>query len=352
LPKDSEVICMVSAGRFHVRRRNAALSLAALVLLLGIVSLLTLGGTAPAAHADGPTLFLSTGVTNPGGEVDISGTGWSPAQHYNLYVYGQVKCKPNPICPPPANAKAINFSPIRINSNGNLGVFSFVFVGTASITTYVFTVVADYPTDMPFSASALVQVVPAGTPTATGTVSSGPTTSPTVAQPTQAAASPTAQSQNPGTGPGTTTSGNQPGFFSNKTNVLIVIVTILLLLMITVLAILLRTLPARRRAIRAAYYGEEADEQYAAVPRSQGARRRSTGGYPPVRDEDMPWQGGVASWDDATRASRGRGVASWDDETQQPRRGSMGNPYSPPPQPGRSTPRPPPPRRPSGREWE
>ncbi|HEY7127406.1 MAG TPA: hypothetical protein VH540_25970 [Ktedonobacterales bacterium] len=322
---------MVSAGRLHLRRRNAALSLAAIVLLLGIAALLFAEGKAPAAQADSPTLFLSTGVTNPGGEVDITGTGWAPATHYNLYVYGQVKCKPNPTCPPPDLTKTINTSPQRISSQGNLLEFSFFFTDKASTTTYVFTVVADYPTTTPFTASALVQVVPLGTPTATGTVSSAPASpTTTVASPTQAAVSPTAQAQNPGTGTGTTPPGKQSG--SSTTTVLIVVVSILLLLMLGVLGVLLYTLPAKRRAIRAAYYGEE-DGQYAYAQSSQAARRRSTGGYPPVRgQEEMPWQGGVASWDDNQR---------------QPRRTS--SPYSPPP--SRSTPRTPPPRRPSGNEW-
>jgi hypothetical protein len=320
---------MVSAGRLYLRRRNAALSLAAVVLLLGIVALMLAQGKAPAAHADSPTIFLSTGVTNPGGEVDVTGTGWAPATHYDLYVYGQAKCKPDPICPPPDTAKPINTSPEPIKSNGTLQEFSFFFVDKASITTYVLTVVADYPTEAPFSASALVQVVPLGTPAATGTVSSAPASpTATAASPTQAAVSPTAQSQNPGTG--TEPADNQPGFFSSTTNVLIVIVAILLLLMIAILAILLRTLPAKRRAIRAAFYGEEVDGQYAFAQPGQAARRRSTGGYPPLRGgQGGPWQGGVASWDD---------------HEPQPRRTS--NPYSPPP--SRSTP---PPRRPGGREW-
>lgn len=323
---------MASAERLYLRRWNAALSLAALVLLLGIAALMVAGGKAPAAQADSPTLFLSTGVTNPGGEVDITGTGWAPATHYNLYVYGQVKCRPDPICPPPTGSKAINTTPIVIDSKGNLRDFTFKFVDKASITTYVFTVVADYPTETPFTASALVQVVPLGTPTATGTVSSAPASpTTTVASPTQAAVSPTVQAQNPGGNEtGTTSPSNQSG--SSTTTVLIVVVSLLLLLMLGVLGVLLRTLPAKRRAIRAAYYGEE-EGQYAYAQPGQAARRRSSGAYPPVRgQEEMPWQGGVASWDDNQR---------------QPRRTS--NPYSPPP--SRSTPRPPPPRRPSGREW-
>jgi hypothetical protein len=336
---------MVSAGRLSLRRRHAALSLAAAIVLLGMLAALLAQGKAPAAQADSPTLFLSTGVTNPGGEVDITGTGWAPATHYNLYVYGQVKCKPDPTCPPPATVKPINTSPIVINSSGSLREFSFVFIDKASITTYVFTVVADYPTDTPFTASALVQVVPLGTPTATGTVSSAPSPTATVAPPTQAAVSPTAQAQNPGTGTGTTTPGTSSG--SSTTTILIVVVSILLLLMLGVLGVLLRTLPAKRRAIRAEYYGEEPGSSVGFAPVGQAARRRATGGYPPTRDQELPWQGGVASWDDSTRPSRGKGVASWDDSTQQPRRTS--NPYSPPP--SRSTPRPPPPRHPSGREW-
>ncbi len=321
----------MSAGRLYLRRRNAALSLAAIVLLLGIAALLFTGGKAPAAQADSPTLTISPGQANPGGEVDINGTGWAPATHYNLYVYGQAKCKPDPICPPPATAKPINTSPIVIDSKGNLRDFTFKFIDKASITTYVFTVVADYPTDTPFTASALVQVIPLGTPIATGTVSSAPASpTTTVASPTQAAVSPTAQAQNPGTGTNTTPPGTQSG--SSTTTVLIVVVSILLLLMLGVLGVLLFTLPAKRRAIRAQYYGEE-DGQYAYAQPGQAGRARSSGGYPSVRgQEEMPWQGGVASWDNNQR---------------QPRRTS--NPYSPPP--SRSTPRPPPPRRPSGREW-
>lgn len=325
---------MVSAGRLSLRRQHAALSLAALVLL-GIIALMLAQGQAPAAHADTPTLFLSTGVTNPGGQVDVTGTGWAPATHYNLYVYGQVKCKPNPTCPPPDLTKPINKSPIVIDSRGNLRDFTFQFIDKASITTYVFTVVADYPTDTPFTASALVQVVPLGTPTATGTVSSAPASpTTTAASPTQPAVSPTAQ-QTTGTGTGTgttTTPGGSSG--SSTTTVLIIVVSVLLLLMLGVLGILLRTLPAKRREIRAQYYGEEVGAGRGYAPVGQAARRRATGSYPPIRDQEMPWQGGVASWDDHPR---------------QPRRTS--NPYSPPPQPGRSTPRPPPPRRPSGREW-
>ncbi len=323
---------MVSAGRLPLRRRYAALSLAALVLLLGIVALMLAEGQAPAAHADTPTLFLSTGMTNPGGEVDITGTGWAPATHYNLYVYGQVKCKPNPTCPPPDLTKPINASPQRINSKGNLSEFSFFFSDKASITTYVFTVVADYPTDTPYSASALVQVVPLGTPTATGTVSSAPSPSPTTAPPTQPAVSPTAQQQTPGTGTGTTTTPSNSSGSSSTTTVLIIVVSILLLLMLGVLGILLYTLPAKRREIRAQYYGEGAGSSRGYAPVGQAARKRPTGGYPPMRDQEMPWQGGVASWDDQPR---------------QPRRTS--NPYSPPP--SRTTPRPPPPRRPSERDW-
>ena len=325
---------MVSAGKLRLRRRQMTLSLGAIILLLGITVLLIAGGRQPAAHADSPTIFLSTGMTNPGGEVDITGTGWAPARHYNLYVYGQAKCQPNPTCPPPANAKAINSTPIPINGDGTIQEFSFFFINTAASTKYVFTVVADYPTDTPFSASAVEQVVPAGTPTAVGTVSSGPPPSPTAAQPTQAAASPTAQKNtSPGTG---TTSGNPPGA-SSTTTVLIVVVTILLLLMLGVLGVLLRTLPAKRRAVRAEYYGEEYDQRPAFVSPGQTARR-STGGYPPARGQEFPWQGGVASWDDNQRTPR-------------PSRGSSaGNPYSPPPTRG-NTPRPPPPRRPTGDEW-
>jgi hypothetical protein len=136
-----------------------------------------------------------------------------------------------------------------------------------------------------------------------------------------------------GTGPGTGTT-TTPSSGGGTTSVLIVIVSLLLVLMLGVLGVLLRTLPAKRRAIRAAYYGEEAARGRAYASAGQpAARRRSTGGYAPVREEPMPWQGGVASWDDNQRAPRG---------------GSAGNPYSPPPPP-RAAPRPPP-RRPTGRE--
>src|SRR5258708_7833286 len=119
---------MVRAGRLQLRQRNMALSLAAVLLVLGVVALMTVGGKAPIALADSPTIYLSTGTTNPGGEVDITGSGWSPAKHYSLYVYGQAKCQPNPTCPPPATAKPINSTPIPIYSNGTIQEFSFFFI--------------------------------------------------------------------------------------------------------------------------------------------------------------------------------------------------------------------------------
>src|SRR6185437_4420732 len=165
----------MSAGISELRRQKVIFCLAAALLLAGMLALLLVTGGIPTAHADGPVLTASTSTTNPGGDVIVSGTGWAPAKHYNLYVYGQAKCKPNPICAPPSTSKPINLSPQPIKSDGSFGGFDFSFIKTAATTTYVFTVVADAPAGAPYTASVLVQVVPAGTPPSGTPVSSSPT---------------------------------------------------------------------------------------------------------------------------------------------------------------------------------
>ncbi len=293
---------MSGAAIVPFRRRGAALALAAVLLLAGLFTLFAMSLASPAAGADGPVLTISSGTTNPGGTVMITGTGWSPAQHYTLYVYGQAACGGQPTCPPPAGKKPIATG-IPINNDGTLREFDFTFIKTAGITTYVFTVVADAPAANPYTASVLLQIVPAGTPPSGTPVSSAPTTAPTT-NPTTAPASPTAKKTQSG---GTTTGNNQTPTTSSSgggsTTALIVVVLILLLLMIGVLVALLRILPPKRRAIRAQYYGSGP----AAAPGrvTGGYRRQSSGAYPPTRDDDLPWQGGVASWgDDEPRAPR------------------------------------------------
>jgi hypothetical protein len=280
------------------------------LLLVGLLAALLIGGI-PTAHAASPVLTVSSSTTNPGGTVMITGTGWAPAKHYNLYVYGQAKCKPNPICPPPATAKPINASPVPINSNGTLREFDFSFISNAAATTYVFTVVADYPADAPYTASVLVQVVPAGTPPSGTPVSSSPTAAPTNATPTTAPASPTATSQS-ATAPGDQTTTTPTGSSGSNT-LAIIVVTVLLLIAVGVLIWLLIVLPPKRRAIRAAWYGAGntgsagatgARRYGASGPPGPGARR-TTGGYPPVGDPELPWTGGVARWDDEPRPPRG-----------------------------------------------
>lgn len=295
---------MTSAGRFGLRR-EALFCLAAVLLLAGLLATLLVTGGIPSAHADGPVLTVSSSTTNPGGTVTISGTGWAPAMHYNLYVYGQSKCKPNPICPPPATTKPINSTPERITSGGNLSTFDFTFLAKTAATTYVFTVIADYPADTPYSASVLVQVVPAGTPPSGTPVSSSPT-APPATTPTTGAVSPTATGQ-AGSTPGNQTT-NTTGSSGGNT-LAIVVVTVLLLIAIAVLIGLLIVLPPKRRAIRAAWYGTGstggtgARRFGASGPMAPTAGRRTTGGYPPVGNDDLPWQGGVAQWDDAPRSS-------------------------------------------------
>lgn len=296
---------MASAGRFGLRR-EIAFCLAGVLLLAGLLATLLVTGGIPPAHADGPVLTVSSSTINPGGTVTISGTGWAPATHYNLYVYGQSKCKPNPTCPPPATAKPINSAPERITSGGNLSSFNFTFLAKAAATTYVFTVIADYPADTPYSASVLVQVVPAGTPPSGTPVSSIPTTLPTTT-PTTGAVSPTATSQT-GTTPGNQTTTTPTS--SGGNTLAIVVVTVLLLIAIAVLIGLLIVLPPKRRAIRAAWYGTGSAggtgaRRYGASGPMASPARRTTGGYPPVGNDDLPWQGGVAQWDDAPRGSRG-----------------------------------------------
>jgi len=294
---------MASAGVSGFRRPNAALCLAGALLLASLLAALLIGGGLT-AHADSPVLIVSSSTTNPGGTVMVTGTGWAPAKHYNLYVYGQAKCKPNPTCAPPNGVNPINSSPEPIRNDGTLQEFDFSFLSKASITTYVFTVVADYPTDTPYSASVQVQVVPAGTPPSGTPVSSSPVASPTsVASPT-VAASPTA-SQNGGT------TGNQttpPASSSGSSKTSIILVTILLIIAIGVLIALLIILPPKRRAIRAAWYGNAGGASRRSYPgqgTTGGRPRRPTGGYPPVGAQQPPiWQGGVAQWDEPPRAQR------------------------------------------------
>src|ERR1051326_7114455 len=237
---------MASLGVVGSRRREAAFSLAAVLLLGGLLALLLITSGIPVARADGPVLIASTGTTNAGGEVLITGTGWAPATKYDLYLYGQAKCKPDPICLPPSGTKPINTKQQPIDKNGDFGPFDFTFNATAPATTYVFTVIADYPADTPFSASVLVQVVPAGTPPSGTPVSSSPTATPT---PTAAAATPTKAAQ---TGGG---SGGQSTNTGGGNTLAIIVVTVLLLIGIAILTGLLIVLPPKRRAIRAAWYG-------------------------------------------------------------------------------------------------
>ncbi|HEU5370715.1 MAG TPA: hypothetical protein VFU69_19735 [Ktedonobacterales bacterium] len=295
---------MASPGIVGFRRQNMAFSLAGALLLAGLLALLLMTGGIPTARAAGPVLTVSTGTTNPGGDVVVSGTGWAPAKHYNLYVYGQAKCKPNPTCPPPATAKPINSSPQPIRSNGSFGGFDFTFISTAAATTYVFTVVADYPTDNPYTASVLVKVVPAGTPPAGTPVSSSLTSTPTSAA-TTVTASATTTSQT-GTGPGTQTT--TPTNSSGGNTLAIIVVVVLLLIAIAVLIGLLIVLPPKRRAIRAAWYGAGSGgtggRRYGASGPAGPGPRRTTGGYPPMGGQEPPARmGGVAQWDEPPRGS-------------------------------------------------
>ncbi len=307
---------MASAEVSGFRRRKVAPGLAGiLVATIGLLTALLFLMSAPVARADSPVLTVSSGTTNPGGTVMITGTGWAPATHYNLYVYGQAKCKPNPTCAPPSGQKPINSAPVPINKDGTLREFDFMFIKNASITTYVFTVVADYPTDMPYMASVLVQVVPAGTPPSGTPVSSSPSASPTAAA-TNTPAVTASTAANPGGGNGNNQNNNQQQSNGSGSGLLIGVVGVLLFLMIGVLIALLIILPPKRRAIRAAYYGAEGGSRrdYAA----QGARsRRTTGGYHPV-DPEMPWQGGVAQWDDPPRGGRSSGPSGRDRYSQRP----------------------------------
>jgi hypothetical protein len=307
---------MASPGIAGFRRRErpptrsahkgAAFGLAGALLLAGLLALLLITGGAPTARAAGPVLTASTGTTNPGGDVIVSGTGWAPAKHYNLYVYGQAKCKPNPICPPPATSKPINSSPQPIKSDGSFGGFDFTFISTAAATTYVFTVVADYPADNPYTASVLVKVVPAGTPPSGTPVSSVPTSTPTTAA-TTATPSATATSQT-AISPGTQTT--TPPKASGGNTLAIIVVTVLLFIAIAVLVGLLIVLPPKRRAIRAAWYGAGSmggtggHTRYGSSGPAAPGPRRTTGGYPPMgRQEPPEWMGGVAQWDDSPRGS-------------------------------------------------
>ncbi len=294
-----------------IRRQQAALGLAGALLVVGLLAALLITSGVPVARADGPVLTVSSGTTNAGKSVTISGTGWAPARHYDLYVYGQAKCKPDPICPPPSGTKKINDQPINITSDGNLSEFEFTFINSAAATTYVFTVIADYPADNPLSASVLVQVVPKGTPPSGTPVSSSPTAEAETPAPTEEA-SPTTTSE-AGASPGTQTNNTSGGSGSNT--LATIVVAILLAIAIVVLIGLLIVLPPKRRAIRAAWYDAGsagglrttgARRYGASGPMTPpGARRTSSGGYPPVREPEMPWQGGVAQWGDQPRPPRG-----------------------------------------------
>ncbi len=283
---------MSSAASISFHHRKAFLALAAALLLAALLALLF----APGARADSPQITLSTSTTNPGGEVIINGSGWAPAKTYNLYVYSQKLCNGQTTCPVPSGTKPINQAdgPEKINSDGTFS-FDFTFSDKAGTITYVFTVVADYPTNNPYTASVPEQVVPAGTPPSGTPISSSPTAITPTTNPTNAATTttPTHTSQGGGTTGGqtpTTTSGG------GTTNILIVVVLILLLLMIGVLVVLLRILPPRRRAIRAAYYGVESAGPAATPGRATGGQRRQPSGAYYRSEEQMPWQGGVASW--------------------------------------------------------
>ncbi|HLW00665.1 MAG TPA: hypothetical protein VKT82_18555 [Ktedonobacterales bacterium] len=321
---------MASAGIFVQRPQKVILCLAAALLLAGMLAMLLISGGIPTAHAAGPVLTASTSTTNPGGDVIISGTGWAPAKHYNLYVYGQAKCKPNPICAPPSTSKPINSSPQPIKSDGSFGNFDFSFIANAATTTYVFTVVADYPAGSPYMASVLVQVVPKGTPPSGTPVSSSPAAG-TGTTPTSVPASPTKAHQAGGTGTGNPSS-TTPTSSSGSNTLAIIVVTLLLLIGIAVLVGLLIVLPPKRRAIRASWYGaggtssagsayygsggtgSTGGRRYGASGPMYGASgpaasgpRRATGGSMPPDDPDPPaWMGGVAQWDDPSRTSRPR----------------------------------------------
>jgi hypothetical protein len=294
---------MASPGIVRIRRKEAAFSLAAVLLLAGLLALLLITGSIPTAHADGPVLTVSSGTTNPGGSIDITGTGWSPATHYNLYVYGQSHCKPDPICAPPSGTKSINSKPQPIDKAGSFGPFTFTFIKTASITTYVFTVVADYPADTPYTESVLVQVVSSDTPPSGVPVSSNPTVTPTT-PPTEAPVTPTTANQT------TSHSNGQSTNTGGGNTAAIIIVTILLVIAIAVLVGLLIVLPPKRRAIRAAWYGagnvgSSGGYRYGASGPAGPSARRTSGAYPPVGGQEPPaWMGGVAQWDDQPRGPR------------------------------------------------
>jgi hypothetical protein len=281
---------MTSAGRPGLRRRDAVRCLAGVLALAGLLAALLINGGL-VAHADGPTITLSTSTTNPGGEVIITGTGWAPAKHYTLYVYSQRACNGQPTCPPPAGAKPVNSTPFAIRSDGTWS-FDFTFSKGAGTITYVFTAIADYPTDNPFTASVPIQVLPAGTPPSGTPISSSPTATPT---PTIAPATPTATASQNGGGTGSQTNTATPS--SGGSNKLpIVALGGLLLIGVIVLVALLIILPPKRRAIRAQYYGSDS-------PGSRGyttpGARRNTGAHPPLSQQgEPPWQGGVAQWDD------------------------------------------------------
>lgn len=295
---------MASPGIVGFRRRNAAFSLAGALLLAGLLAMLLTTGI-PTARAAGPVLTVSTGTTNPGGDVIVSGTGWAPAKHYNLYVYAQSKCKPNLTCPPPATAKPINASPQPIKSDGSFGGFDFTFISKAAAITYVFTVVADYPAGAPYMASVPVKVVPAGTPPAGTPVSSSPTSTPTTAATTVTASATSTSQAGTSPGPQTTTPTNTSG----GNTLAIIVVVFLLLIAIAVLVGLLIVLPPKRRAIRAAWYGAgnasgTGGRRYGASGPAGPGSHRTTGGYPPMGGQEPPaWMGGVSQWDDPPRGS-------------------------------------------------
>jgi hypothetical protein len=292
---------MSSAASISFHHRKTFLALAAALLLAALLALLF----APSARADSPQITLSTSTTNPGGEVIINGSGWAPAKTYNLYVYSQKLCNGQTTCPVPSGTKPINQAdgPEKINSDGTFS-FDFTFSDKAGTITYVFTVVADYPTDNPYTASVPEQVVPAGTPPSGTPISSSPTAITPTTNPTNAATTTTATHTSQGGG---TTGGQTPTTTGGgTTNILIVVVLILLLLMIGVLVVLLRILPPRRRAIRAAYYGVESAGPAATPGRATGGQRRQPSGAYYRSEEQMPWQGGVASWgEDEPHGSRG-----------------------------------------------
>lgn len=283
---------MSSAAIVSFHYRKTYLALAAALLLAALLALLF----APSARADSPQITLSTGTTNPGGEVIINGSGWAPAKTYNLYVYSQKACNGQTTCAPPATAKPIT-QPQKFNNDGTFS-FDFTFLPNASAITYVFTVVA---VETSASASVPEQVLPAGTPPSGTPVSSSPVAVSPTTNPTNAATTTTPTHTSQG---GTTTGDQTPTTTSGgTTNILIVVVLILLLLMIGVLVVLLRILPPKRRAIRAAYYGSG---PAAAPGRVTGGQRRQPSGAYYRSEEQMPWQGGVASWgDDEPRTPRG-----------------------------------------------